>query len=69
MNSETPAPNRPPLAVSAQQRDTAAVNPPAPLVSLPPSCTSGAIGCVFAGLAIRVGDRSAADYAEFLEEL
>jgi len=30
---------------------------------------SAEVGCVFAGLEVRVADRSADDYAAFLEEL
>jgi len=64
MNIEEPASDQ---AQSAQRDDTAKLAVPG---RAPPWIgKSGELGCVFAGLAVRVGDRSPDDYAAFLEEL
>ena len=56
-------------AEPAGGRDAAAARPAAPIVPAPPIGKSEEIGCVLAGLTVRVGDRSPDDYAAFLEEL
>jgi hypothetical protein len=47
----------------------AAVRPAAPVVFPQRIDKSREIGCVFAGLVVRVAERSPDDYAAFLEEL
>jgi hypothetical protein len=69
MSSEKPLSNDGQSATPPGRRDAAGARAAAPVVPLLPSGKSGEIGCVFAGLAVRVVDRSPDDYAVFLEEL
>ncbi len=52
-----------------ERSNAAATQPSTPLAPPPRPRKSAEVGCVFAGLGVREGDRSADDYAAFLEEL
>jgi hypothetical protein len=69
MSIEQPPSDSSRLAQLSNRREATAANPVA-LAALPRQpVKSGEIGCVLAGVAVRIGDRSAEDYSAFLDEL
>lgn len=69
MSISKPPPDHARSALPTDRGNAAATLPSTPLVPPPQPGKSAEVGCVFAGLELRVADRSADDYAAFLEEL
>ncbi|WP_295435205.1 hypothetical protein [uncultured Thiodictyon sp.] len=69
MSISTPPPDHAQPALPTDRSNAAATPPGTPLAPPPRPRKSAEVGCVFAGLEVRVGDRSPDDYAAFLEEL
>jgi hypothetical protein len=69
MSIRNPPPDHAQSALPTDRDNAAATLPSTPLAPPLRPRKSAEIGCVFAGLEVRVVDRSPDDYAAFLDEL